>query len=1236
MKNLVKITLLLLASITVSDAYCQKGLPDLDRPNVLDKKPQVVNTTPIQPQPSFGTAQETKIAVNRTNGSIYVKTEKQALTTSYVQENLSEIIGLDDDNTFILIRSYVDELGQGHQSYQHFYAGVKVDGSNLLVHSIDNTVNLINGQLIEMKNVEIDSEITSDNALKNAKSHLGVKTLIQEYPIELVLIKIAKAAYLAYKIRVDSYTPFEMCNVYVDAKTGDVIKKVNLNAHADVTGSGKTFYSGNQSFKCDSYSGNYRLRESSRNIQTYNATNETGLTTNGYTGSTDFISSSTTWSGVPQLNSFTISNVSQSWWYTAFADEKPDLYIKVIDGNDVIVYTSNYYSDAFPTITWKNLGILLTDPTYTIEVWDYDPIGSDDFGGSYKISTSTGTYTWSGNGNSGSYNVTDAGNLALDVHWGMEVCYDFYLNELSRKSFDGNGGVIKNYINPRELQSQYGNSPNNAFAISSPYNIMAYGLGDGQSMYPLVSLDVEGHEFTHLVIDNNGNGGLEYSGESGALNESFADIFGACMEFYSGVDPDWYIGEDIMVSDPYLRSMSNPNGGDQPDTYEGDYWVNPSSSQDYGGVHTNSGVQNFWFYLLSEGGSGTNDLGNPYSVTKIGLNDARDIAYRNLTTYLTSKATMLDAYYGSLQAAEDLYGNPSTQFTAVLEAWYAVGIGTNPNSYCDGVVRLTSPSGNISDGSGSADYNNNSNCTWVIAPPGATSISLNFTSFDTEAGYDTVYVYDGPDDSYQILAYWWGNTLPQTITTSSGVGAMCIKFVSDDLVTGDGWNAAYSSTGSRPSCEGGTVLSEPSGSFTDGSGGFDYGNNQLCYWYISPPCAETVTLKFTDFDTESGYDGLVIYDDWDGTNILDVLSGTSLPDSVTSTTGMMLVAFESDFSTTMGGFQANYTSTGSSYCTGVSVINNSDWGIISDGSGADNYCNNSSCEWLIEPPSATSVTLDFTEFDLEEPSIDGTTIYDAVEVYDGSTDNGTLLGRFSGSSIPPSITASSGKMFIRFYSDLLENGQGWKAKYTSTQELSCTGQTTLTSVSGTFDDGSGNFKYANNSECSWLISPPNATSITLSFSEFDTEESRDGVIIYDGANDSAQILAQYSGTSIPNSVTSSGGEMYVKFITDPEQRENGFKASYTSQTVGINEMKYHQYFKIFPNPATNIVTIRLLNGNNADIALMDPTGKQVIDKYHMIGNEGVLDIRLLRDGIYFLRIETSEFVSVHKMVIESN
>jgi Zn-dependent metalloprotease len=1221
----------------------QKQLPVPNFVNPFQSKSSNAKTSVVAPKSNNNVMniKQPKPKIEIVNGSFYANLEKESLTKEISVAQLRNWFGLSENHTFQQVSERTDELGITHTNFQQYFKGFLVEGNLVMLHSKNGKLTSLNGQIAEIENLETTQVIKEEQAITIAKNYLKVTELINNYPVETVITKIPSEngiiTKLVKKVRIDSYSPFVMCNVYIDAQTGSVLNKINLIAHADVPGTGQTMYSGTQSITVDNYTtGGYRLRESGRKIETYNATSATGLTTSGFTGSTDFTSNSTTFTGVPILQSFTISAVAQSWWYAAFVDQLPDLYIKVKDGSNAVVYTSTYFNNQNPPVTFNNLNVLLINPPYSVEIWDYDAGNADDFGGSYSISTSTGTQSWSGGGNNGSYLITNTGHPAVDVHWGMEKTYDFYLNVFSRNSYDGTGSIIKQYVNPPTLQLQYGYSPNGASAYPPPYNIMQYGLGDGSFMKPVVGLDVEGHEFTHLVINNNGNGGLVYQGESGALNESFADIFGTCVEFYSNVNPDWNIGEDIMVSAPYLRSMSNPNSAQHPDTYNGQYWANPNNLQnDQGGVHTNSGVQNFWFYLLCQGGSGTNDLGNSYSVTGIGITQARQIAYRNLIYYLAPNATFMDAYYGSLQAAEDLYGNPSPQYTAVRQAWYAVGIGNDPNNFCSGTTILTATNGTITDGSGSANYNNNANCKWVIAPAGATQIQLTFTAFDTEANYDTVFVYNGPDDTFPLLVTWWGNTLPPVINTTAGIGAMCIKFKSDNTVTAGGWSANYQSFGNTPSCSGGTILSTPTGSFNDGSGGGNYGNNQLCYWFISPPCASSITLSFSAFNTEANYDGIIVYDGWyNNSTQLAVYSGTSIPSPVTSNTGKMLVIFISDYSVTMQGFSANYTSTGSAHCSGTTNLNTSDYGTFTDGSGSSNYCNNLDCRWLIQPPQATSITLNFTAFQLEDAAPDGT-IYDAVEVYNGTTTAAPLLGRFTGSNLPPAITSTGGSMLVRFISDLEVTKQGFSAYYTSTQNAYCPGTTTtLTAPSGTFNDGSGVNNYANNTYCSWLIQPTNASSITLSFSAFNTELNYDGVIVYDGANNTAPVLGQFSGTSIPNPVTSTGGSMYVEFLSDPTVRAQGWTANYTSTITSVSDVALLKAnFNFYPNPTDGIFTVNSDFENSATLEIIDVFGKQVLKTF--IINKGVnqIDASELSKGIYMIKLKIGDDYYTKRLVI---
>lgn len=226
----------------------------------------------------------------------------------------------------------------------------------------------------------------------------------------------------------------------------------------------------------------------------------------------------------------------------------------------------------------------------------------------------------------------------------------------------------------------------NASMYSEPgstYAIMRIG-SNGTTSYldDWNTLDIIGHEYTHAITKQESN--LEYVGESGAINESLSDILGTFVEWWDGGSTfDWLLGEDRGGA---LRDMSNPNANNDPDTYGGLNWA-PTGSKDpdNGGVHTNSGVMNFWFYLLTTGGSGVNDNSVTYFVNGIGIEAAALIAYNANCFYMISEDSYVDARMATLMAAKDLYGQCSAAHIAVGDAWHAVGVGgysPNPDNVC--------------------------------------------------------------------------------------------------------------------------------------------------------------------------------------------------------------------------------------------------------------------------------------------------------------------------------------------------------------------------------------------------------------------------------------------------------------------------------------------------------------------------------------------------------------------------
>lgn len=324
--------------------------------------------------------------------------------------------------------------------------------------------------------------------------------------------------------------------------------------------------------------------------------------------------------------------------------------------------------------------------------FDGDINQNGSFVGATEYNNSTANYT------------SNATKPAVEVHWGIEKTHDYYLARHNRNSFDNNGTLVRNYynINMNVFSDDPGHNGANAAAIDQNGIVaMVYGNGKINNtavLNPVVMIDVAGHEYSHLVVSRNGLGGLNYAGESGALNESIADMMGTAIEFYTGLNPNWTVAEGIFINPPgnspnYFRNMGDPNSAfqPQPDTYMGTFWEptgNPSESNDYGGVHTNSGVGNYWFYLLSQGGAGTNDIGNTYSVTGIGIQKSEKIIYRTLTNYLTPNATYLDAYNATKMAITDLYGANGNEAIQNAKAWYAVGFG-NGNLATSETVKVT-------------------------------------------------------------------------------------------------------------------------------------------------------------------------------------------------------------------------------------------------------------------------------------------------------------------------------------------------------------------------------------------------------------------------------------------------------------------------------------------------------------------------------------------------------------------
>ena len=299
--------------------------------------------------------------------------------------------------------------------------------------------------------------------------------------------------------------------------------------------------------------------------------------------------------------------------------------------------------------------------------------------------------------------------IAQAAHDAAGKVYAYYFNTFKRDGIDDQGSPLVSTVH-------YGSDPEDAenAAWIGEAKQMVYGDG-GKVFKPLAyGLDVAGHEFTHGVIDSTSN--LNYENQSGALNESYADVFGALID-----RGNWTIGETVIKSPPYpidfLRSLADPHAGGNYDASDPINSIGqPANMREYarlpdtrkgdnGGVHVNSGIPNLAAYLVAQA---------------IGPDKTGQIYYRTVTQYLSPSSNFSDAARATIRAAQDLYGN--TEADAVRQAFAQVGISA------EGSSEVPSPQSTPSSGGKKEPVPTQS------VPAGCTNLIVNGT-FEGDGGW---------------------------------------------------------------------------------------------------------------------------------------------------------------------------------------------------------------------------------------------------------------------------------------------------------------------------------------------------------------------------------------------------------------------------------------------------------------------------------------------------------------------
>lgn len=591
--------------------------------------------------------------------------DKSTYKGSDSQKVFKEQLGLKDSQSFSKIRVESDKEGFTHEKFQLYEQGVKVEFANYTLHSKGGKLVSMNGEYYDFQNVITTPKLSNQEAFQKALAHTGAKEYLWEKPQDAAAMNYEKPQ-------------------------GELVLLPSMEDQGQLRKSDKV----RLAYKFDIYAtnplsrGDLYIDAETGKALFYNATiKHLGEYSHGRSnalGAEEQVNNTAAKIAVVAANAATRYSGTQ----TIQTSLSGSSYIlsDVTRGNGVQTYNSAR------TATYPTTNFTDADNNWT----------------------------------AAEYNNTNKDNGALDAHWGAEMTYDYWSAVHGRNSYDNAGAKIKSYVHYNLVAAGYPNN-NNAFWNGS---VMTYGDGTGTGGFDiLTAMDVAGHEIGHAVCTYTAN--LAYQKESGAMNEAFSDIWGACIEYRAApTKSTWLVGEDIERRSGHLalRSMSDPNSEGQPDTYGGTYWVNvnctPTNNNDQCGVHTNSGVLNHWFYILSVGKSGTNDIGSVYNVTGITIDKAAKIAYRLESVYLTANSTYANARTSGIQSAIDLYGAGSAEVIATTNAFYAVGVGAAYSGSTD-TVAPTAPTALAASGT----TGTTTNLTWT-----ASTDNVAVTGYDIYQG----------------------------------------------------------------------------------------------------------------------------------------------------------------------------------------------------------------------------------------------------------------------------------------------------------------------------------------------------------------------------------------------------------------------------------------------------------------------------------------------------------------------
>ena len=309
------------------------------------------------------------------------------------------------------------------------------------------------------------------------------------------------------------------------------------------------------------------------------------------------------------------------------------------------------------------------------------------------------------------------------------------------------------------------------------------------------------------------------------------------------------------------------------------------------------------------------------------------------------------------------------------------------------------------------------------------------------------------------------------------------------------------------------------------------------------------------------------------------------------------------------------------------------FGVITDGSGFAPYPANSNASWMVAVQDASVYKFVFTQFDTELE-------HDVVTIYNGPTTESGIAGQYSGNELPEGLVVFADSVLVTFTADGENEGHGFVIDYLTVLENPyCAANNNITADRGTISDGSEEALYRHETKCTWNLQTPGAGTYNGYFSKFDLKAG-DFVDVYDNSTNPATLLDRYDINNLPgNGFTYNVSKLKVVFVADNWENGDGFSMEWMAYPLGISTTDDFDDLSVFPNPASEKVTVRFIASTTGTVAckLFDLSGKMVWSEQFENEQgefEQSISFNNIAKGLYFLELENASGKNIQKIILQ--